>query len=425
MPRKVVPLTDKAIKNAKSREKEYKLFDGGGLYLSIEPNGSKGWRLKYLIDGKEKRISLGVYDTVTLSEARIERDRLKKLIRENIDPSTLRKNEKAEVIKQAAITQAEIENTFEKIALEYLERVRSAHAENTHELKKARLKNHVFPFIGSNDIATITRMQLLEVIHRIEERGNLETARKILNVCGQIWQYAVTVGKIPHNIIADIDKRFALKPKIERHFPTITEPKAIGILLKSVDDYHGEFTVKCALKLAIYTASRPYNIRFAEWDEFDLVKNEWNIPGEKMKMNRPHIVPITTQIKSVLDDIAPHTKHKSRYLFPSLHTNVKPISENTLNQALRRIGYSKEEIVSHGLRAMFSTIAHENISIHGYHSDVIERCLAHTEKNKVKNAYNHAEYKEERIGLMTWYNDYLTNLALEVNNESNNDRSYT
>jgi integrase len=410
MPRKVVPLTDKAIKNAKSREKEYKLFDGGGLYLSIEPNGSKGWRLKYLIDGKEKRISLGVYDTVTLSEARIERDRLKKLIRENIDPSMLRKNEKAEVIKQAAITQAEIENTFEKIALEYLERVRSAHAENTHVLKKARLTNHVFPFIGSNDIATITRMQLLEVIHRIEERGNLETARKILNVCGQIWQYAVTVGKIPHNIIADIDKRFALKAKVERHFPTITEPKAIGILLKSVDDYHGEFTVKCALKLAIYTASRPYNIRFAEWDEFDLEKNEWNIPAEKMKMNRPHTVPITPQIRSVLNDITPHTKHKSRYLFPSLNTNIKPISENTLNQALRRIGYSKEEIVSHGLRAMFSTIAHENISIHGFHSDVIERCLAHIESNKVKDAYNRAEYKDERKGLMAWYNNYLDSL---------------
>jgi hypothetical protein len=301
MPRKTMPLTDKEIKNAKPREKEYKLFDGGGLYLSIEPNGSKGWRLKYLIEGKEKRISLGVYDTVTLSEARVERDRLKKLIRDNIDPSLLRKTVKAQAITQAAIEQAEIENTFEKIALEYLERVRSAHAENTYELKKARLTNHVFPFIGPNDIATITRMQLLEVIHRIESRGNLETARKVLNVCGQIWQYAVTVGKIPHNIIADIDKRFALKPKIERHFPTITDPKAIGVLLKLIDDYHGEFTVKCALKLATFTASRPYNIRFAEWDEFDLMKNEWNIPAEKMKMNRPHIVPITPQIKSIMN----------------------------------------------------------------------------------------------------------------------------
>jgi len=412
MPRKVVPLTDKEIKNAKPREKEYKLFDGGGLYLSIEPNGSKGWRLKYLIEGKEKRISLGVYDTVTLSEARGERDRLKKLIRENIDPSTLRKNEKVAAMEKSTIAQTILENTFEKIALEYLSRMQDAHTPHTNEMKISRLVNHIFPHIGAMEISTITHLKILDIINIIEERGNLETAKRVLNICSQVWRYAVTVGKTPHNIIADIDKRFALKPKIERHYPTITDPKAIGMLLKLVDDYHGEFTVKCALKLAIFTASRPYNIRFAEWNEFDLEKNEWNISAEKMKMNRPHIAPITPQMRNVLDDLTPHTKHKSRYLFPSLTSNVRPISENTLNQALRRMGYSKEEIVSHGLRAMFSTVAHENISVHGYHSDVIERCLAHTEKNKVKNAYNHAEYKEERMGLMTWYNDYLDKIGI-------------
>jgi integrase len=248
---------------------------------------------------------------------------------------------------------------------------------------------------------------IIECLDRLKAANKADTALRTLNIISQVYRYAVTREITPHNIVADIDKRFVIG-KIERtNMPTIIDPEKVGILLNAIDNYHGEIIVKSALQLATLTAQRPYNIRFAEWDEFDFIKNEWTIPAEKMKMKRPHVVPITKQVKEVLEKLRPHTQHKSKYLFHSLHTTMKPISENTMNQALRRLGYAKEEIVGHGFRAMFSTLANENILQHGYHTDVIERCLAHVESNKVKGAYNHAEYTKERSGLMQWWANYL------------------
>lgn len=421
MARKVVPLTDTEIKKAKPAEKDYKIFDGGGLFLLIKSNGGKWWRLKYLIDGKEKLISLGTYPEISLSEARTKREQLRSDIAKGIDPSAERKEEKQTIKEEAAADQIESERkqtTFEKVAREFLQSTEDQIVPRYHNLKLARMENHFFPYIGSVPIDEVTRKMIIECVDRLKAADKAETARRSLNALSQIYRYAVTREMVPHNIIVDIDKRYLIGKKEEKHFPTITDPKELGRLFRAIDNYHGEVTVKCGLKLSYLTAQRPYNIRFAEWDEFDLKKNEWSIPAEKMKMKRPHIVPITPQIRAILDELEPQTKGRSRFLFPALTSNVRPISENTINQALRRLGYGKEDIVAHGFRAMFSTLANEHIGDHGCHSDVIERHLAHVEKNKVKGAYNRAEYMEERRELIQWWCNFCDEVnKREVSNE--------
>jgi integrase len=411
--KKVLPLTDTEIKNAKPKEKEYTLADGNGLQLSVKTDGRKVWEIRYVIDGKAKKTTGGTYPTISLKEARSKRDDLKSKISEGIDP--IKEKREIKLAKQNVAEAEQVEtlrslNTFEKVARDFIESITGELVPRYHSLKLARLENHIFPYIGTIPIDEVSRMKIIECLERLKLAGKADTAKRTLNIINQVYRYAVTRELAPHNITADIDKRYVIGKIESKNYPTITDPKEMGKLMNAIDTYPGEFTVKCALKMIALTAQRPYNIRFAEWDEFDFEKNEWNISAEKMKTKRPHIIPITKQLKVILEELSPHTKGRSRYLFPSLYTNMKPISENTLNQALRRLGYSKEEIVSHGFRAMFSTIANENIDIHGYHTDVIERHLAHIEKNKVKGAYNRAEYREERMGLMTWYNEYLDTL---------------
>lgn len=408
--KKVTPLTDTAIKNAKSKDKEYTLPDGNGLQLNIKPDGRKVWEIRYTINSKPKKTTGGAYPAVSLKDAREKRDKLKAKVSSGIDP--IKEKQEAKEQKRIEEEQLKVEsvillNTFEKVSRDFIESITGELVPRYHSLKLARLVNHIFPYIGEKPINKVTRIMIIECLDRLKAANKADTALRTLNIISQVYRYAVTREITPHNIVADIDKRFVIG-KIERtNMPTITDPKKVGVLLNAIDDYHGEIIVKSALQLATLTAQRPYNIRFAEWDEFDLEKNEWTIPAEKMKMKRPHIVPITKQVKEVLENLRPHTQHKSKYLFHSLHTTMKPISENTMNQALRRLGYAKEEIVGHGFRAMFSTLANENITAHGYHTDVIERCLAHVEGNKVKGAYNHAEYTKERLGLMQWWADYL------------------
>lgn len=408
--RQVTPLTDTAIKNAKPKEKEYTLPDGNGLQLNIKPDGRKVWEIRYTVEGKAKKTTGGAYPATSLSKARAKRDELKAKVINGIDPI----KEKQKIKEQKRIQEEEAKaesvvllNTFEKVSREFIDSITGELVPRYHSLKLARLENHIFPYIGDKPINDVTRMMIIECLDRLKLANKTDTALRTLNIISQVYRYAVTREIAPHNITADIDKRFVIG-KIERtNMPTITDPTKVGILLNAIDDYHGEIIVKSALQLATLTAQRPFNIRFAEWDEFDLEKNEWIIPAEKMKTKKPHTVPITKQVKAVIEALRPHTQHKSKYLFHSLHTSIKPISENTMNQALRRLGYAKEEIVSHGFRAMFSTIANENITVHGYHTDVIERCLAHVESNKVKGAYNHAQYSQERLGLMQWWADYL------------------
>lgn len=414
--RKVSPLTDTEIKSAKSAEKDRTLSDGNGLQLLIKPDGRKIWEIRFTVDGKAKKTTVGTYPTISLRDARAKRDELKGKALSGIDPIEEKREIKQQKQEEAKAKEIEVVrslNTFEKVSRDFFITLTNEHEPRYYSLKLARLENHIFPYIGSMSMENVTRLQIIECLERLKADGKAETAKRTLNIINQVYRYAVTHEIVPHNITADIDKRYVIGKIESKNFPTITDPKEIGKLLNLIDEYHGEFTVKCALKLAILTAQRPYNIRFAEWNEFDLEKNEWSISAEKMKTKNPHVVPITKQLKAILEELAPHTQNQSRYLFPALTSNTRPISENTLNQALRRLGYSKEEIVSHGFRAMFSTIANEHISEHGYHTDVIERHLAHVEKNKVKGAYNRAEYMDERKGLAQWWADYLDNVKHE------------
>lgn len=408
--RQVTPLSDTTIRNAKPKEKDYTLPDGNGLQLLIKTDGKKIWEIRYTVLGKAKKTTAGIYPAVSLKDARAKRDEIKTKVSEGIDPIQAKKETKRQQAEQAEAQVQEQErqlNTFEKVAREFLQSTAREIVPRYYNLKLARMENHFFPYIGEVPIDTVTRKMIIECVDRLKVANKAETARRSLNAISQIYRYAVTREYTPHNIIADIDKRYLIGKKEERHFPTITDEKELSILINGIENYTGEVTTKCALKLAYLTAQRPFNIRSAEWDEFDLVAMEWRISAEKMKMKRPHIVPISRQLKEVLEELAPLTKHKSRYLFPAIHTTTQPMSENTVNQALRRLGYTRDEIVGHGFRAMFTTIANEHITEHGYHTDVIERHLAHVEKNKVKGAYNRAEYMEERRGLVQWWADYL------------------
>lgn len=395
-------LTDKQIKAAQPQEKAYKLFDGGGLYLSIAPGGGKLWRLKYRFDGKEKLFALGAYPHITLQNARAAREQLKSEIAMGVDPSEKRKKE-----KQARKAEQEInENTVTRLAYEYLDNIKGDLSEGYFTKLRSYFDNNVLHVIGDQPINGITRADILGVISKMEERGAVEVARKTLNLLERIFKYAVTTGRADHNIIADIEKKYAIKRRKVRHHPAITDREGIRGLLAAIDNYQGDYVTKCALQIAPYLAVRPGELRAAEWSEFDLKKAEWKIPAEKMKMQKPHIVPLVPFVVGVLQELHKDTGH-SKYVFTNAVYKDRFMSENTLNYALRRMGFTRDEMVSHGFRSMFSTICHENISAHGHHTDVIERQLAHTERNAVKAAYSHAEHLEERRELMKWWGDYL------------------
>ena len=399
MARITKPLSDKEIKAAKPKEKEYKLFDGDGLFLLITVAGKKLWRFKYRFDGKEKLISnLGVYDTVSLQEARGKREELKKLISQGIDPIQERKKAK-EAIKAEEIKS---QNTFKNVSIEWVELQRSRLKEGTLSKYERALERDFYPSIGEMSMTDIVRQDLIKIAKMIQDRGAVETAHRLLNLCNQIWRYALQVEKVDRNIVNDISKKDVLQSFKKSNFRTITDKERIGELMTAIDNYTGEFTTKSALKLLALTFVRPYNIRFAEWPEFDLKKGIWTIPAEKMKMKREHKLPLSHQAVKILEAIYPHTKD-AKYVFHSPISRTKPISENTLNQALKRLDFGAE-IVSHGFRAMFSTIAYESGQFRG---EVIEDLLAHQEKNQVKRAYNRAAYETEKRELMQWWSDFV------------------
>nr|BDD47926.1 integrase [Campylobacterota bacterium] len=391
-------LSDKEIKAAGPKEKEYKLFDGGGLYLSVTPKGKKWWRLKYRFDGKEKRISLGVYPTTSLQDARRQRETYREKIAKGIDPSLERKEEK-EAIKAIEVKN---QNTFKNISTEWVELQRSRLGETTLSKYERALERDFYPAIGDKSMNDITRKDLIDIAKMIQERGAIETAHRLLNLCNKIWRYAMQFDKVDHNIVNDISKKDVLQPIKKKHFRTITDKERIGELMKAVDGYTGEFTTKYALKLLALTFVRPYNIRYAEWPEFDIKKAEWVIPADKMKMKREHRLPLPPQAIKILEEIYPYTKD-AKYVFHSPISRLKPISENTLNYALKRLDFGSE-IVSHGFRAMFSTIAYESGL---FRSEVIEDLLAHQETNHVKKAYNRAAYENEKRKIIEWYANYL------------------
>jgi integrase len=390
-----MPLTDLAVRNAKPSTKTVRLRDERGLYLEVSPKGGKWWRLRYTFQGKENMLSLGVYPDVSLKDARERRDEARKLIANGIDPSAARKEEKAEAAAEAL--------TFEHVAREWYERFKPKWSPS-HSLDVIqRLEKNVFPSLGPRPIRDITAPELLAAVRLIEGRGAVESARRILQMCGQVFRYAIATGQADRDIAADL--RGSLPPAREKHHASITDPKGVAQLLRAIDGYQGSMVACCALRLAPLVFVRPGELRHAEWSEIDLDKAEWRIPAEKMKMREQHIVPLSRQAVVILYELQPLTG-SGRYVFPSVRTSARPMSENTVLAALRRMGYTKDEMTGHGFRSMASTLLNEQ----GWNRDAIERQLAHGERNAVRAAYNFAEFLPERRRMMQAWADYLDKL---------------
>src|SRR5258708_6693235 len=391
-----MPLTEIAVRNAKARAKPVRLFDSRGLYLEIAPSGGKWWRFKYRFTEKEKRLSLGVYPEVSLKAARAKRDEARRLLTDGVDPSEHRQQGKSALALKAA-------NSFETVAREWFAKF-SENWVDTHSTKIIRrLERDLFPWLGARPINSITAVDLLTALRRIESRGALETAHRAMQNCGQVFRYAVATGRAERDPTGDL--RGALPPVKEKHHASIRDPKAIGALLRAIDGYEGSLVTKCALRLAPLLFVRPGELRRGEWTEFNLDAAEWRIPAERMKMREQHIVPLSTQAVAILRELYALTGAR-RYVFPGARTNGRPLSENTVNAGLRRLGYAKDEMTGHGFRSMASTHLNE----HGRHRDAIERQLAHAERDDVRAAYNFAEHLPERRRMMQAWADYLDGL---------------
>ena len=390
-----MPLKDVSVRNAKAGSRPRKLSDGGGLHVLIQPTGSKLWRLAYRFAGKQKTLALGVYPTVSLEEARRHRDEAKKLLARSIDPSVQRKADR----------HAGKEGTFRAVAGEVIAKLeREGRAQAT--LSKRRwLLDFAFPAFGDRPIAEITARELLALLRQIEGRGLYETARRLRSTCGMVFRYAIATGRAERD--PSMDLRGALTTPQVSHRATIVDPVDIGALLRAIDGFDGQPTTHTALRIAPYVFVRPGELRHAEWTEFDLDGAVWSIPAKKMKMRRPHRVPLARQSLTILRELQEVTGG-GRWLFPSVRTFTRPISENTLNAALRRLGYGSEEMCIHGFRGMASTRLNE---MGRWNSDAIERQLAHQEANAVRRAYTHnAEFWSERVLMMQAWADYLDNL---------------
>jgi len=389
-------LTDTAVRNAKPKDKPFKISDSGGLYLLVKSIG-KYWRMDYRFAGKRKTFAIGVYPKITLISARKKRDDAKRLLAEDIDPSIIKAINKQ--TKQHAA-----ENTFKAIALEWHTKTSSTWAESTAHNIKRYLEKDIFPWLGNRVIKDIAAPELLAVLRKIESRGAHEKAQRCREYAGRVFRYAIATGRAERDPSGDL--RGALTPVKVKHHASITDPKLIGGLLRAIKGFSGSYITKCALQLAPLVFVRPGELRHAEWSEIDFDKAEWRIPGLKMKMNEPHIIPLSTQAIEILRSINPLTGD-GKYIFPGIRSAARPMSENTVNAALRRMGYEKDEMTGHGFRSMASTLLHE----HGWPHEAIERQLAHAERNKVVAAYNYAEHLPKRIEMMQWWADYLDELA--------------
>jgi len=380
-----MPLSDARIRKIEIREKAYMVRDDRGLYLEVQPNGAKYWRIRLWEKGKEIRKSLGVYPEVPLAKARQKRDEIRSKIASGEAPF-----EKPKTVP-----------TLHEVATEWLgTKVLPIRVPRHSETIVSRLNRFVLPFLGDRPIDSIQPYELLEIIRRVEAGGIHETAHRVLQICGQLFRYGVATGRCPRDIAADL--RGALIPVKKEHHSSITDPRGVGGLMRAIDDYQGSFIVKCAMQLSALSFTRPGEIRHAEWAEFDIEKTEWRIPAEKMKMRRIHVIPLSRQAITVIESLRPLTG-RGRYLFPSAKSSARPISDATVVAALRRMGFGKDEMTHHGFRSMASTILNEK----GWPPDAIERQLAHVEGNSVRAAYNYAEHLDMRREMMQWWADWL------------------
>jgi integrase len=391
-------LSDVQVRQTKAGPKPRKLFDGGGLYLLILPNGAKYWRLKYRYKGKEKLLALGVYSEVGLRQARDARDAARRRLAVGVDPTAER--------KEAVVVAARRENdSLEAVAREWFSKYSSAWAPGHAATVIRRLDRDVFPWLGTRPTGEITAPELLTVLRRVEARGALETAHRIKQVIGQVFRYAVATGRAARDSSAEL--RGALPPVREKHHAALTNPADVAALMRSIRGYQGSFVVRCALRLAPLLFVRPGELRNAEWREVDLDGAIWRIPAAKMKMRTEHLVPLSRQAVEVLGELQPLTG-AGHYVFPSARTVARPMSENAITAALRRMSYERGQMTAHGFRTVASTLLNEL----GWPPDAIERQLAHAERDGVRNAYNRAEYLTERRRMMQAWGDYLDGLAI-------------
>jgi integrase len=393
-----MPLSDIKIRNLKSGDKAYKVSDFEGLFILVKVSGSKSWRFKYRIDGKERLLVIGDYPAVTLAKARQARDVAKAQLADGMDPSEAKQEEKRLRLEAKG-------QTFEKLGEAFLAKQRKE-GKSMATLSKTeyhlKLAGRDF---GRKPITEITAPMILKTLRKVEAKGNYETAHRLRARIGSVFRYAVASG------IAETDPTYALRDALIRpirvHRAAIIEPKALGRLIAEIDGFEGQATTRIALKLLAILAQRPGEIRNAKWEEFDLGEAVWSIPAAKMKMRRDHNVPLPRQALELLAELQA-MNNSGDYLFPSLRTWTRPMSENTLNAALRRMGYSGDEMTAHGFRASFSTLANESGL---WNPDAIERALAHVEKNEVRRAYARGEHWEERIRLADWWTGYLEDVS--------------
>lgn len=393
-----MPLSDIKIRNLKPGDKAYKVSDFEGLFVLVKVSGAKSWRFKYRIDGKEKLLVIGDYPAVTLAQARKARDLAKSQLADDIDPNEAKQEEKR-VRREAK------GHTFEKIGKDFLAK---QHKEGKSAATLSKTEYHLKlanADFGRKPITEITAPTILKTLRKVEAKGNYETAHRLRARIGSVFRYAVASG------IAETDPTYALRDALIRptrvHRAAIIDPEALGKLMNEIDGFQGQATTRIALKLLAILAQRPGEIRHAKWEEFDIGEKVWSIPAAKMKMRRDHHVPLPAQAIALLDELR-RMNGNGEYLFPSLRTWKRPMSENTLNAALRRMGYSGDEMTAHGFRASFSTLANEGGL---WNPDAIERALAHVEKNEVRRAYARGEHWDQRVRIADWWAGYLEELA--------------
>lgn len=395
-----MPLTEIRVKSLKPEEKTKRYFDGGGMYLEVTPKGSKYWRFKYRFGGKEKRLAIGVYPDVSLKDAREKLSNARKLLDQDIDPSQHKKDKKLLRVEAA-------QNSFRAISEEWIKKQASGWSE-IHTNKVQRMLNKdLLPWLGTRPISEITPRELLNVLRKLEDRGALESAKRTKQVAGQVFRYGVAIGVCERDPSQDL--KDALATPVKTHRAAVTEPKEVARLLLALDGYEGSPTVQAALKLAPLTFVRPGELRHAEWSEIDWEASEWKIPGNKMKAGFDHIVPLSKQALDALKEIHPLTGHR-QYVFPSGRSPKRPMSNNAVLAAMRRMDIPKEQMSGHGFRAMARTILDEVL---GYRVDWIEHQLAHAVRDVHGRAYNRTAHIEGRREMMQSWADYLEGLKLE------------
>lgn len=393
-----MPLTDTKIRLIKPKEKVFRVFDEKGLYLEISPKGGKWWRLKYRFNGLEKRISLGVYPSVTLKQARDRRDDARRLLGDGINPSAHRKNLKAD-------SQSENANSFEMVAREWFTKKEASWAESHSKRVIRLLESDMFPWLGRSAISLVTPLEILSTLRRIEGRGVVETAHRALWITGQVFRYAVATGRADRNPAADL--KGALPAAVQRHFPAVTDTSRLAEILLALDGYKGSFVTRCALKIAPLVFVRPGELRSALWSDISLKDALWSYTVSKS--NVPHIVPLARQTIAVLEELQPLTG-SGPYVFPGAHNRSRPMSENTVNGALRRLDIQSTEMCGHGFRATARTILEEVLD---YPYDLIEHQLAHRVRDPLGRAYNRTTHLPKRVAMMQGWADYLDSIKVE------------